>query len=101
MGWFDTKAVAEKAQALAADYCRLRASGAAMAVGAQRQEKRYDKLAAEALAYSQRLNLYKKSRFLMMLRAALAAGQVPAAETDAFVEGVMMGPLQLKGPAVR
>ena len=103
MGWFDTTAGAEKAQALAAEYCRLRASGAAMAIGAQRQERRYDKLAAEAVAYSQGLgfNFYKKVRFLQLLRSALSAGQVPAAETDAFVESVMTGPLRLKAPAAR
>jgi hypothetical protein len=101
MGWFDTQEVSEKARAIAADYCRLRASGAAMAIAAQRQERRYDKLAVEALAFSKGLglNVYKKSRFLQDLRAGLAEGGVPSTEADAFVEGVMMGPLgPLAGP---
>lgn len=99
MGWFDTQELTEKAQVIAGEYRRLRASGAAMAIGAERQERRYDKLAAEALRFSQGLgfNVYKKSRFLQALRLALSANSVPPAETDTFVERVMTGPLRMAG----
>lgn len=100
MGWFDTQLLSEKAQAIAAEYARLRASHAALATSDKRQERRYDRLSAEAVAYSLGLgfNVYKKSRFLQALRKALAAQKVPPADGDAFVEGVMTGPLRLGAP---
>ena len=95
MGWFDTKELSAQAQALAAEYARVRSGAIATGASPDQLRRRYDKVGASAMAYAGGLglNLYKKSRFFQALRASLLEQSVPEAEAEVFVRGVIVGPL--------
>lgn len=104
MGWLDLTEVRAEAAAIADEYCRLRASAAGMGMGAERRERRYDKVRARASAAMQGLgwNLYKKSRFAQLLRGALLERRVPDEEAEAFARAALVGPLVARhDPAAR
>lgn len=90
--WFDTTEVVQFAAVVAADYARLKKSTAVRMDDADKQVRKFEKLArrVEEFSRERRLNVYKKARMLSDLKDGLRTRGIGEDEVSAFVNSLLL-----------
>ena len=98
LDWFRTADVAQYAGSVCKEYLRLRKSSAIRMDDAQKRAKKIERLVLEIKEFkrSKKLNFYKTTIMINVIREGLRGQGIPEPEVTAFVDSVLLADMPLR-----